>query len=252
MHNLVHFMLAAALVTIQGATADWSKAQSEGAGDSQCIKSLDELISAFKRRETITGNHTTLLDDWHSIFDMELQYLLAYNMMFLTYQVSFPGNTTGYRCPEGASACCTPVDNGGHSPLQTHTVILYQSEIFGIFPTPLIILGTPLSVVLATSYQRSDLGVREYCWSPPAFCSGLLQIKGILRSFSIAVSCNIRRQTGGYICTYTVAQCGLSMQYNGSKYWKLLRQVAKVNTIDPLARRLKSYLSKSNWCNNFQ
>ena len=171
------------------ALAEWSGLQSGRSGDSQCIKSLEELISAFKRRETITGNQTTMMDDWRPIFDIELRYLLDYSMMFFTYQVTFPGNITGYQCPEGASACCTPVNKGGHLPMKTHTVMLFENDLLGIIPTPLLVLGTPLNVILAQSFQHIDIGVREYCWSPPTFCNGLFNSGEILRSFSIVVSC---------------------------------------------------------------
>ena len=101
MHYFVHFTLVVTLVTVQGTLAERSEVHRKGTGESQCIKSLDELINAFRRRETITGNHTNLMDDSTTIFDMELQYLLTYTMMFLTYQVSFSGNTTSYQCPVG-------------------------------------------------------------------------------------------------------------------------------------------------------
>lgn len=189
MPKLVRIALAVTFLTSLGALAERSDLQSGRSGDSQCIKSLEELISAFKKRETITGNQTTMMDDWRPIFDIELRYLLDYSMMFFTYQVTFPGNITGYQCPEGASACCTPVNKGGHLPMKTHTVMLFENDLLGILPTPLLVLGTPLNVILAQSFQHIDIGVREYCWSPPTFCKNLFPLFDILRSFSIAVSC---------------------------------------------------------------
>ena len=189
MPKLVPIALAFTFVTSLGALAEWSDLQNGRSGESQCIKSLEDLISAFKRRETITGNQTTMIDDWHPIFDIELQYLLDYSMMFFTYQVTFPGNITGYQCPEGASACCTPVNKGGNLSMKTHTVMLFENKVLGIIPAPLLVLGVPLFMPFARSLKHIDIGVREYCWSQPTFCNGLFNPLEKLRSFSIAVSC---------------------------------------------------------------
>ena len=189
MPKLVPIALAFTFVTSLGALAEWSDLQNGRSGESQCIKSLEDLISAFKRRETITGNQTTMIDDWHPIFDIELQHLLDYSMMFFAYQVTFPGNITGYQCPEGASACCTPVNKGGNLTKKTNTVMLFENKVLGIIPAPLLVLGVPLFMPFARSLKHIDIGVREYCWSPPTFCNGLINPFETLKSFSIAVSC---------------------------------------------------------------
>lgn len=178
-------MLVVAIANFPDTSAKYNELRSKGTGNSHCIKSVEELISAFKRRETITGNHTTLLEDYAPIFDMELEYLLTYTMMFLTYQVSFPGNTTDYQCPVMASACCTPINRENRI-----TVMMFQSQIFRLCPAPFLIMGSPLCVLLQDQFRHITFGVREYCWSPPAFCPGLHShhVRGILRTFSIAVS----------------------------------------------------------------
>ena len=242
MHYFVHFTLVVTLVTVQGTLAERSEVHSKGTGESQCIKSLDELINAFRRRETITGNHTNLMDDSTTIFDMKLEYLLTYTMMFLTYQVSFSGNTTSYQCPVGASACCTPLDRESHLPLQSHTVMLYQSEIFGIFPAPLLALGSPLNVILVSSFKHTNLGLMEYCWSPPAFCKGVLsyQIAGMLSSFSIAVSCNSWLQhaemSNTTHCSKTAGMKTMLCAANGTHALSSIRQ----NTYVDVSRQLQS------------
>ena len=73
--------------------------------------------------------------------------------------------------------------------METHTVMLFENKVLGIIPAPLLMLGVPLYMPFVRSLKYVDIGVREYCWSPPTFCNGLFNPLEKLRSFSIAVSC---------------------------------------------------------------
>ena len=149
-----------------------------------CIRSVQDLVSAFKDRQVWHLNSSYSQED--SLFDFSVAFSLSY-LSFAVYY-SYPrAGQAGYEI--GSGRCC---DLTGDSVTACHAYINHHKKVYRVLPGALVFLfGSPMYIILGPRIFNRVMGkaIKRFCWDIPPFCPEASELSdNILTDFTLVVS----------------------------------------------------------------
>lgn len=152
-----------------------------------CIRSVQDLISAFRDRQTWLLNTSTFQED--SLFDFSVSFALSYRSyaVYYEYPEAEPGD---YNL--GSGRCCN-LSDGGPTNFNCKAFINHHKKVYQVLPGALVFLfGSPMYIILGPKVFRETMAtaIQRFCWSIPPFCPEVLPelSEAMLSDFTLVVS----------------------------------------------------------------
>ena len=153
----------------------------------QCTRSVQDLISVFKERNTWNLNTSVFQED--SLLHFSIQYSLAY----LSYAVyySYPNPGQGDQGQESEHCCA--LSDSSQSSSNCKAFVNHRKKVYQVLPGALVFLfGSPMYIILGPGIFNNimAMAMRRFCWSVPPFCEDVSTelSEAILEDFTLIVS----------------------------------------------------------------
>lgn len=152
-----------------------------------CTRSVQDLISAFRERNTWNLNTSAVQED--SLFDFSIDFSQAY----LSYAIYYSYPNPGQIDPGPASEKCCILSDSSPSSFNCKAFVQHQKKVYQVLPGALVFLfGSPMYIILGpTLFQNiMAMAMRRFCWSIPPFCEDVSTelSETMLADFTLVVS----------------------------------------------------------------
>lgn len=152
-----------------------------------CIRSVHDLISAFRERNTWNLNTSAIQED--SLFDFSIAFSLAYR----SYAVYYYYPETGQIDQGQDSEKCCILSDSSPSSSNCKAFVNHQKKVYQVLPGALVFLfGSPMYMILGPNLfqETMAMAMRRFCWSIPPFCEDVSTelSDAMLEDFTLVVS----------------------------------------------------------------